>query len=67
MNKNLAVGVGVLLALMGSIFTLQGLGVLAGSGMTGKTLWAILGPIVALIGVALVIGAVRRSRRAEQP
>jgi hypothetical protein len=66
MNKNLAVGVGVLMALMGSIFTLQGLGVLAGSGMTGKTLWAIIGPILALIGLAVVVGAIR-SGRAEQP
>ena len=45
MNKNLRVGLGVLLVLVGLIWTLQGLGYLAGSVMTGVTLWAIVGQI----------------------
>jgi hypothetical protein len=60
MNKNLRTGLGVLLVLVGLIWTLQGLDVLKGSElMSGKTLWAVIGPIVALLGVLLVTRAVR--------
>jgi hypothetical protein len=62
MNKNLRVGLGVLLVLVGLIWTLQGLGYLAGSAMTGVTLWAIVGPIVAILGIWLVAGALRARR-----
>ena len=60
MNKNLRVGLGGLLVLVGVIWTLQGLGYLAGSVMTGETLWAIVGPMVALAGVALIMGKLHR-------
>lgn len=63
MNKNLRIGLGALLVLVGLIWTLQGLDVLGGSAMSGVTLWAIIGPIVAIIGAYLVAGAVR----ARQP
>ena len=59
MNKNLRAGLGVLLVLVGLIWTLQGLGYLAGSAMTGVTLWAVIGPIVAILGVLLVARSVR--------
>jgi hypothetical protein len=60
MNKNLQTGLGVLLALMGLIWTLQGLNVLKGSAvMSGKPLWAVIGSLVAIIGVFLVTRAVR--------
>jgi hypothetical protein len=60
MNKNLQAGLGVLLVLMGLIWTLQGLDVLKGSAlMSGKMLWAIIGSIVALVGVLVVARAVR--------
>ena len=59
MNKILRVGLGVLLVLVGLVWTLQGLGYLAGSAMTGVTLWAIIGPIVAILGVLLVARSVR--------
>jgi hypothetical protein len=62
MNKNLRVGLGVLLVLVGLIWTLQGLGYLKGSVMTGATLWAIIGPIVAILGVWLVARTVRAPR-----
>lgn len=62
MNKNLRVGLGGLLVLVGVIWTLQGLGYLAGSVMTGETLWAIVGPMVVLAGVALIMGKLRRRR-----
>ena len=63
MDKNLQAGLGVLLVLMGLTFTLQGLGVLQGSSpMTGQTLWAVIGPILALLGVLVVVRAVRARR-----
>ncbi len=59
MNQNLRAGLGVLLILVGLIWTLQGLDLLAGSVMTGVTFWAIVGPIVAVIGVLVVARSVR--------
>ncbi len=60
MNKNLQTGLGVLLALMGLIWTLQGLNVLKGSAvMSGKPLWAVIGSLMAILGVFLVTRAVR--------
>ena len=61
MSKNLRVGLGVLLILMGGVWTLQGLGVLLSSSpMTGVTFWAIVGPVVALAGLALALGRLGR-------
>ena len=62
MNKRLQMGLGVLAVLIGLIWTLQGLGYLKGSVMTGVTMWAIIGPVVTLIGAVLVAGAVRARR-----
>jgi hypothetical protein len=62
MNKNLRAGLGALLILVGLIWTLQGLDVLGGSVMSGVTLWAIIGPIVAILGAWLVAGVVRAPR-----
>ena len=54
--------VGVLLVLTGILWTLQGLDVIGGSGMSGVTTWAVIGPIVAVIGLVLaVIGARRKA------
>ena len=39
--------------LAGVIFTLQGVGVLGGSGMSGVTFWAVAGPVIALVGLAI--------------
>jgi hypothetical protein len=60
MNKNLQTGLGVLLALMGLIWALQGLNVLKGSAvMSGKPLWAVIGSLMVIIGVFVVTRAVR--------
>ena len=47
--------VGSLLIAMGALWTLQGIGVVGGSVMSGVTMWAIIGPVVAVVGVILVI------------
>jgi len=53
---------GAILVVIGGVFTLQGLGYLAGSPMTGVTLWAVVGPVLALVGVVLLVGAARAGR-----
>jgi hypothetical protein len=50
----------VLLALAGIVFTLQGTGAIGGSAMSGHTLWAVAGPIIALAGLALAAVGLRR-------
>jgi hypothetical protein len=52
-------GLGGLLTLMGIVWTLQGLGVLGGSAMSDETLWAVIGPLVALVGVGIAVAALR--------
>jgi hypothetical protein len=62
MGSWLRVLVGVLLILVGAIWTLQGLDLLGGSAMSGVTLWAIVGPIVVIVGLLLLWRGVRRTR-----
>jgi uncharacterized membrane protein HdeD (DUF308 family) len=54
---------GVLAVIVGVVWTLQGLGYLGGSAMTGVTLWAVVGPIVAVVGVVLIGASFRPGRR----
>lgn len=50
---------GVLLALVGIVWILQGINVLPGSFMTGQMQWAVYGAIAVVIGVALFIASGR--------
>lgn len=54
--------VGLFIALCGVLFALQGFGVVGGSPMTGTTTWSVLGPIIAVVGIAIAVlgGRVRR-------
>lgn len=61
--RPLWVVVGVVLVLVGALWTLQGLGVLQGSPMSGATTWAIIGPIVLIVGVALTVVGTRGRKR----
>ena len=58
--RGLFVALGVVMVLVGALWTGQGLGWIGGSPMTDQSIWAIIGPLVAGLGVALVISAVRR-------
>jgi len=62
MKKTVLLTVGGLMVVVGAIWALQGLGYLEGSPMTGVEFWAIAGPLIAGLGVALVIVGVRGSR-----
>jgi len=60
MKRVLLVGVGLLITLAGVIFTLLGVGALGGSVMSGVTFWAVAGPVIALVGLAMVAVGLRR-------
>jgi hypothetical protein len=64
MWKTVGAVVGVLLAIAGIIWALQGFGVIGGSFMSGDSAWAIIGPVVAVIGLALAGFSLRRARSA---
>jgi len=63
MKQVVLIVLGVLVALAGAVWTLQGLGYINGSFMTGATLWAVIGPIVLLAGLAIIVLALRGRRR----
>jgi hypothetical protein len=52
--------VGLLVALFGLIWALQGFGVLGGSPMSNTTTWSIIGPITAVIGVVVAVVSWRK-------
>lgn len=59
---------GLLGVVLGVLWTFQGLDLLGGSVMSGVTIWAIIGPIVAIAGLALIVRGVRiRARSKQQP
>lgn len=51
---------GALLLIAGTVFALQGFGVLGGSAMSGSHFWAAAGPVIAVVGLVLIAGAARR-------
>jgi hypothetical protein len=57
--------VGVLLALGGLVWILQGIGVLPGSFMSNDAKWAVIGVVTVLIGAGLLYYANRRPRTAS--
>jgi hypothetical protein len=59
MSRPLPFIVGVLVAVAGVVFTLQGVGVLSGSSMSNTTTWSVLGPIIAVVGAGLIFRSTR--------
>jgi hypothetical protein len=64
MKNSLLIAAGVVITIAGVIFTLQGLGYIGGSMMTGVTFWAVAGPLIALAGIAMAAFGLRRRRSA---
>ncbi|HEV8569971.1 MAG TPA: hypothetical protein VGQ92_23275 [Actinoplanes sp.] len=62
----LPMAVGLLAIVLGAVWTLQGLDILAGSVMTGVTVWAIVGPIVAFVGLVLIVIGLRIRSRSKR-
>ena len=53
---------GVVLVLIGGVWTLQGANLLGGSSMTGSRLWLVIGLVALVAGAALLLRAVRARR-----
>ena len=54
--------IGVLLCVVGGVWFGQGVGAIGGSFMTGEEMWAAIGAVALLFGVALIRGAIRERR-----
>ena len=61
MTRRLRLVLGGLLVGVGLLWALQGLGFVGGSVMSGVTLWAVIGPVVAVLGLVLALSGRRRS------
>ena len=55
MANRVLVAAGVVVAVVGAVFTLQGIGVLGGSFMSGSATWAVIG--IGLVAVGLTVCA----------
>lgn len=55
--------IGVIALAVGIVWTLQGLNILGGSVMSGNAMWAVIGPIVGIVGV-VILGVSLLGRRA---
>ena len=47
--------IGVVLCFIGAVWIGQGVGLIGGSFMSGEALWAVIGAIALLFGVALLV------------
>jgi hypothetical protein len=66
MRQLVLIVIGVLVALTGVVWTLQGLGYVGGSFMSSSTMWAVIGLVVLVAGLAIVVVALRGRRRASR-
>ncbi|WP_438862209.1 hypothetical protein [Paractinoplanes aksuensis] len=57
---------GVLAVVVGALWTLQGLDIVADSRMSGIGIWAVIGPVVAVGGLILIIVGERARSRAKR-
>lgn len=56
--------IGVLLFLLGALWTLQGINILQGNFMSGRILYAVLGLILVALGIVMVVFTNRRRKPA---
>ena len=57
---------GVVALAVGGVWTGQGLGLIAGSFMTGSQMWLVIGLVVAVVGVVLLVSGLRPARRRDR-
>ena len=66
MKSRLFIAAGIVVIIAGTIFALQGFGVLGGSAMSNNHTYEVVGPLVALAGLALAAFGLRHRRSATQ-
>jgi hypothetical protein len=55
------IGIGTIAVAAGLLLTLAGLNIIAGTRMSGDSTWAIIGPIVAVLGMLVLLFGFRPS------
>jgi hypothetical protein len=69
MKNRLLIAAGIVVIIIGAVFALQGFGVIEGSAMSNNHTVEVVGPLIALAGLALAAlglrhrGSASRSRR----
>jgi hypothetical protein len=66
MKSRLFIAAGIVVIIAGTIFALQGFGVLGGSAMSNNHTYEVVGPLVALAGLMLAALGLRHRRPATQ-
>ncbi|MGC5019580.1 hypothetical protein [Micromonospora sp. DT47] len=59
----LTLTLGLLAVVVGGVWTVQGLGYVSGSVMTDQRIWAVIGPVLVLIGLVVLWLGLRARRR----
>ena len=59
----LTLTLGLLAVVVGAVWTVQGLGYVGGSVMTDQRIWAVVGPVVILIGLVVLWRGLQVRRR----
>ncbi len=62
MRRTWVTVVGAVLALVGLLWFLQGIGVVGGSFMTGQPVWAVIGLVLLALAGRLLVEALRGNR-----
>ena len=65
MRQGVLAAVGVVMIIVGVIWALQGVGAIGGSFMSGDSVWAVIGPVVAVAGLVLTAIGLRGARQAR--
>ena len=66
MKSRLLVAAGILVIIIGAVFALQGFGVIEGSAMSNSHTFEVVGPLIALAGLALAALGLRQRGSAAQ-
>jgi hypothetical protein len=66
LRKGLLTAAGIVVIIIGAVFALQGFGVIAGSAMSNNHTFEVVGPLVALAGLALAALGLRHRGAAQQ-
>jgi F0F1-type ATP synthase assembly protein I len=66
MKRWVPLAIGVLLILIGGVWTGQGAGWITGSFMTGAKLWFLIGLLCLIAGIGLVFTTLRKPRSRAQ-